>query len=71
MSMKMTVKPILGTVVACLAAAPLFAQKLEPMTAERIIGNLYYVGTTVHANYLVVTPQGDILINTGYEHTCH
>ena len=95
MSMKMTGKLILGAVVAFLAAAPLFAQKLEPMTAEqtlqrnlgtpghpgtnqqkdeafpphKIIGNLYYVGTTVHSNYLVVTPQGDILINTGYEHT--
>ena len=94
-NMKMTSKLALGAMVACLAAAPLFAQKLVPMTAEetnlrnigtpghpgnnaakdepapphKIIGNLYYVGTTVHCNYLIVTPQGDILINTGYEHT--
>lgn len=95
LNMKTTSKLAFGAMVACLAAAPLFAQKLEPMTAEetalrntgtpghpgndaavdaaapphKIIGNLYYVGTTVHANFLVVTPQGNILINTGYEHT--
>jgi metallo-beta-lactamase class B len=94
-SMSMTSKLALGAMVACLAAAPLFAQKLVPMTAEetnlrnvgtpghpgtnaekdepapphKIIGNLYYVGTTVHCNYLIVTPAGDILINTGYERT--
>ena len=40
-----------------------------PAPPHKIIGNLYFVGTTVHCNYLIVTPQGDILINTGYEHT--
>ncbi len=91
----MASKLALGAMVACLAAAPLVAQKLVPMTAEetnlrnigtpghpgnnaakdeaapphKIIGNLYYVGTTVHCNFLIVTPKGDILINTGYEHT--
>src|SRR5579862_917942 len=33
----------------------------------RIIGNLYYVGDNYQADYLVVTPQGNILINSGYE----
>lgn len=31
----------------------------------RIAGNLYYVGTYELASYLVTTPQGNILINTG------
>ncbi|HMD48052.1 MAG TPA: subclass B3 metallo-beta-lactamase, partial [Bryobacteraceae bacterium] len=35
----------------------------------RIIGNLYYVGDNDLASYLVVTPKGDILINTGYEYS--
>lgn len=31
----------------------------------RIVGNLYYVGTYDLASYLIVTPEGHILINTG------
>ncbi len=31
----------------------------------RIVGNLYYVGTYDLACYLIVTPEGNILINTG------
>jgi len=53
-----------------------FAQKLipPPITNEewvrdyepfRIAGNLYYVGTYDLACYLITTPQGHILINTG------
>lgn len=30
-----------------------------------IVGNLYYVGTYDLASYLIVTPKGNILINTG------
>src|SRR5882757_3835115 len=52
------------------------AQKLipPPMVQEswsrdyepfRIAGNLYYVGTYDLASYLITTPQGHILINTG------
>lgn len=33
----------------------------------RIIGNLYYVGTDDLASYLVVTPKGNILINSDLE----
>ncbi len=36
----------------------------EPFTPFRIAGNLYYVGSKGLANYLVVTPQGNILINS-------
>jgi metallo-beta-lactamase class B len=34
---------------------------------HKIIGNLYYVGTASLAAFLVVTPQGNILINSTYE----
>src|SRR5215470_17296182 len=34
---------------------------------HRIIGNLYYVGTRTLSSFLIVTPQGNILINSTYE----
>jgi metallo-beta-lactamase class B len=34
---------------------------------HKIIGNIYYVGTRTLTSFLVVTPQGAILINTTYE----
>lgn len=37
----------------------------KPYQPFRIAGNLYYVGTYDLACYLLVTPQGNILINTG------
>lgn len=39
----------------------------EPFPAHKIAGNLYYVGTAGLASYLVVTPQGNILINSSLE----
>jgi metallo-beta-lactamase class B len=38
---------------------------LEPYQPFRIVGNLYYVGMYDLACYLIVTPKGNILINTG------
>jgi metallo-beta-lactamase class B len=37
----------------------------EPCQPFRIVGNLYYVGTYDLACYLIVTPKGNILINSG------
>ncbi|HVV55446.1 MAG TPA: MBL fold metallo-hydrolase, partial [Mucilaginibacter sp.] len=37
----------------------------KPYPPFRIAGNLYYVGTYDLACYLIVTPKGNILINTG------
>jgi metallo-beta-lactamase class B len=34
---------------------------------HKVVGNLYYVGTKSLAAFLVVTPQGNILINSTYE----
>ena len=40
---------------------------LEPFPAHHVAGNIYYVGTVGQANYLITTPQGNILINSGIE----
>lgn len=39
----------------------------RPFPPFRIAGNLYYVGSQDLASYLVVTPKGDILINSNLE----
>ncbi|MGA3023473.1 MAG: subclass B3 metallo-beta-lactamase [Bryobacteraceae bacterium] len=52
-----------------------FAARAESFTAKwarpvepfRIAGNIYYVGSNELACFLIATPQGHILINTGYE----
>jgi len=67
---------LLVVLVACLPAN-LDAQKnpfasanpswVQPFPAFRIAGNLYYVGSQDLAAYLIVTPQGNILINSNLE----
>lgn len=37
--------------------------------AHRVIGNVYYVGSKQLATYLITTPEGHILINSGFEET--
>jgi metallo-beta-lactamase class B len=39
----------------------------KPFPPHRIAGNLYYLGSEDLASYLIVTPHGDILINSGTE----
>ena len=39
----------------------------RPFPAFKIAGNLYYVGSEDLASYLIVTPDGDILINSSLE----
>jgi metallo-beta-lactamase class B len=57
--------------IAFLLALPLVAQVpaswTTPFPAFRIAGNLYYVGSEDLAAYLIVTPQGNILINSNLE----
>lgn len=36
---------------------------------HKIIGNIYYVGTETLGSFLIVTPDGDILINSCFEQT--
>jgi metallo-beta-lactamase class B len=42
--------------------SPEWAKPYEPF---RIVGNVYYVGTADLACYLITTPEGSILVNTG------
>ncbi|MGA7341721.1 MAG: subclass B3 metallo-beta-lactamase [Terracidiphilus sp.] len=57
--------------VSCAIAAPLAAAPnpdwTRPFPPFRIAGNLYYVGSADLASYLIVTPQGLILINSSLE----
>ncbi|HEY6414074.1 MAG TPA: subclass B3 metallo-beta-lactamase [Edaphobacter sp.] len=41
------------------------ASALQPFPPHRVMGNVYYVGTKEYASYLITTPEGDILINSG------
>jgi metallo-beta-lactamase class B len=40
-----------------------------PFEPFRIIGNIYYVGAAGISSFLITTPQGHILIDTGFEMT--
>jgi metallo-beta-lactamase class B len=65
--------PIVSRVLILVLAAAcnVFAQDdpdwTEPFPPFHIAGNLYYVGSKGLANYLVTTPQGNILINSDLE----
>ena len=54
-----------ATAVACGASAQNSPDWTEPFPPFRIAGNLYYVGSKGLASYLVATPQGHILIDSG------
>lgn len=41
----------------------------EPFPAHCVAGNVYYVGSQALATYLIVTPEGHVLINSGFEET--
>ena len=56
---------VLATVSSVFAQANL--DWTEPFPPFRIARNLYYVGTKGLANYLITTPQGNILINSDLE----
>ena len=71
-----SLKNILLAAVLLTAQSTITAQKIKepkpwseewnkPYEPFRIAGNLYYVGTYDLACYLITTPQGHILINTG------
>src|ERR1700693_1666106 len=59
------VVPALALTWAVIAQGP----SHEPFPAHRVIGNVYYVGSKNLASYLVTTPEGHILINSGFEET--
>jgi metallo-beta-lactamase class B len=41
----------------------------DPFPAHCVVGNVYYVGSKDLASYLITTPEGHILINSGFERT--
>ncbi len=41
----------------------------QPYPPHRMIGNIYYVGTNDVTSFLITTPKGHILIDSGYEQT--
>jgi len=43
------------------------ADQLAQFPPHKVIGNLYYVGTKTLSSFLIVTPRGDILINSTFE----
>jgi metallo-beta-lactamase class B len=65
------------TLLAALAATALASAVLaqntrpdnQPFPAFRVMGNVYYVGASDIASYLIATPAGHILIDSGYEDT--
>ena len=61
---KLAVAAALSVLVAPAAWAA-DSKYLTPFPAHHVIGNIYYVGTEGQANYLITTPQGNILINSG------
>jgi metallo-beta-lactamase class B len=56
-------------VLSILAASVMSAAADEPFPAHRVVGNVYYVGSKALATYLIATPEGHILINSGFEET--
>lgn len=58
--------------LALALTATAFAQQPDPEWTQpfppfHIAGNLYYVGSKDLANYLIATPEGNILINSDFE----
>src|SRR5215831_11761838 len=43
------------------------ADRVTAFPPHRIIGNIYYVGTNTLSSFLIVTPQGYVLIDSTYE----
>jgi metallo-beta-lactamase class B len=67
------IKPKLMMLLCLLFCLPVCMQAADkpewtaPIAPFRIADNLYYVGSKDLASYLVVTPKGDILINSSLE----
>jgi metallo-beta-lactamase class B len=65
-------KFVLCILLAGFGSTPLFAQfglgqPERPFEPFKIIGNIYFVGTSALSSFLVTSPQGHILLNSTYE----
>jgi metallo-beta-lactamase class B len=54
-----------GTEPAFAAHSEHYSAYLAPFPAHKVVGNVYFVGSKGQASYLITTPQGNILINSG------
>ena len=65
-------RALLGSLIVLATTAAVVTAQADPSWTKpyppfHIAGNLYYVGSTGLANYLITTPQGHILINSDLE----
>lgn len=62
---------LLLSLVALFWTSVAFGQGVDEKAfpAHRVIANVYYVGSKDLASYLITTPDGHILINSGFEET--
>jgi metallo-beta-lactamase class B len=71
----MGIRGILSCIVLTLGGAAILSaqnnadQWSQPFPPHKIVSNLYYVGSSELASYLIVTPEGNILINSDFEQT--
>src|SRR3954452_9621357 len=55
--------------LALAAAAVGQADWFLPFPGHKVVGDVYYVGSKDLASYLITTPDGHLLINSGFERT--
>jgi metallo-beta-lactamase class B len=64
---------VLAALLPCAFAQPISSfvtsEWVKPFPPFRIAGNVYWVGTWDLSTYLITTPQGHILVNTGLAET--
>lgn len=76
MDYSQTMKYLFAIIFAILFCVPSFAQKSDddrrsnmPVEPFRIIGNVYYVGASEVTSFLITTPKGHILVDSGFPET--
>jgi CubicO group peptidase (beta-lactamase class C family)/glyoxylase-like metal-dependent hydrolase (beta-lactamase superfamily II) len=60
---------LLTTLALAMAVGQGQSDWYEPFPAHKVVGNVYYVGSKDLATFLISTPDGHILINSGFERT--
>lgn len=61
--------PALPAPMGLAAVRKLFDSWKAPVPPRHLVGNIYYVGAIGVSSYLITTPEGHILIDTGFEDT--
>ncbi|HUS04839.1 MAG TPA: subclass B3 metallo-beta-lactamase, partial [Bryobacteraceae bacterium] len=57
------------TLLGCSALATFPEPVDKPFPGHHVVDNVYYVGSTEYASYLITTPAGHILVNSSFEST--